>query len=259
MQDLTIALVQTELAWHDARENLERFDGIIRTIDGPVDCILLPEMFSTGFTMRPEELAEGMDGSAVACLRRWADRHNADVAGSLIINEGGRYYNRLVWARPGGGLATYDKRHLFRMAGEDGVYSAGSDIATIDVRGWKVRPFICYDLRFPGWTRNGGLAYDVAVFVANWPAQRSLHWKALLRARAIENQCYVVGVNRIGTDGNGVSYSGDSCVIDCIGNVPVDMGDGRGVGTAVLSHERLREYRESFPAWKDADAYTLEP
>ncbi len=259
MRNLRITLVQAGIAWHDAGKNLERFDAVIRGIDGPTDCIILPEMFTTGFTMRPAEIAEEMSGPSVERMRRWADLRGADVAGSLVIREGARFYNRLVWARPGGDIVTYDKRHLFRMAGEDGVYSAGDAVVTVDLGGWKVRPFICYDLRFPVWTRNPGCAYDAAVFVASWPAQRASHWKALLRARAVENQCYVAGVNRVGTDGNGVSYAGDSCVIDCAGNGVIDMGGEEGVRTVELSRAALREYRASFPAWKDADPFRLEP
>jgi omega-amidase len=258
MRNLTITLIQAGLAWHDVRKNLDRFDAIIRGIEGATDCVLLPEMFTTGFTMHPEEFAEDMGGPAVERLVRWAELRGADVAGSVIIKEGGRYFNRLVWARPGGDIVTYDKRHLFRMAGEDEVYGAGAGARTIDLHGWKLRPFICYDLRFPVWTRDRGQEYDVAVFVANWPAQRSLHWKTLLRARAIENLCYVAGVNRTGADGNGIAYSGDSAVIDFAGNAILDMKDEEGARTVELSYEALRRYRESFPAWKDADAFTLD-
>ncbi len=257
MRDLTVALIQAGIAWHDPGENLSRFDDLMRSMRGPVDLVVLPEMFTTGFTMMPGEVAEGMDGPSVGKMREWARATGADIAGSLAIVEGGGYYNRLVWARPDGRIEFYDKRHLFRMAGEDRVYRPGGGTATVELKGWKLRPFICYDLRFPAWTRNGGLEYDAALFVANWPDKRSHHWKTLLSARAIENQSYVIGVNRIGTDGNGVAYSGNSTVLDFEGNVMVDMGNSECIRTVELSIDDLKEYRESFPAWKDADSITL--
>jgi omega-amidase len=258
MRNLRITLVQAGITWHDAGANLERFDRIIGGIEKSADCVILPEMFTTGFTMKPDGVVEDMEGPAVTRLKEWAERFGTDHAGSVAIRDRGRFYNRLVWARPDGTVITYDKRHLFRMAGEDGVYSAGGGTVTIDHGGWKIRPFICYDLRFPVWTRNRGLEYDAAVFVANWPDSRALHWKTLLRARAIENQCYVIGVNRVGIDGNGVSYSGGSTVIDFAGNVIVDMKGEEGTSTVELSCDELRKYRETFPAWKDADPFILE-
>jgi predicted amidohydrolase len=258
MRDLNIALIQSEIAWHAPAENLSRFDALVRRVEGPVDLVLLPEMFATGFTMEPKSVAEVMEGTAVLRMREWASTLGADVAGSLAIVEGGHYHNRLVWVNPRGGIATYDKRHLFRMAGEDRVYRPGRGTITVEVRGWRIRPFICYDLRFPAWTRNRGMEYDAAVFVANWPAKRARHWKALIAARAIENQCYVIGVNRVGTDGNGVAYCGDSMAVDYEGNVIAAMGEGEGAMSVVLSKDSLEEYRAAFPAWKDADAYRME-
>lgn len=257
MQDLNVTIIQTDLAWHDAAKNCSRLDGIIRSLSEPTDLVLLPEMFSTGFTMEPAACAEGMDGIAVKRLRGWAREKEADVAGSVAVSEEGRFYNRLVWARPGGGVIAYDKRHLFRMAGEEKVYTAGGARPVIELNGWKIRPFICYDLRFPVWSRNRNLEYDIAVYVANWPEKRAAHWKALLRARAIENQCYVIGVNRIGVDGNGVSYCGDSAVIDFAGNTLFEKGNGECAATIALSFEDLAAYRRAFPAWKDADDFTL--
>ncbi|MBN2080191.1 MAG: amidohydrolase [Spirochaetes bacterium] len=255
MRDLNVAIIQAEIAWHAPEENLSRFDTLIRRLEGPVDLVLLPEMFATGFTMEPGSVAEDMEGPAILRMREWAVSLGADIAGSLAIAEGGYYYNRLVWVRSDGVIATYDKRHLFRMAGEDRVYLPGSETITVETRGWKLRPFICYDLRFPAWTRNAGMEYDAAVFVANWPAKRSLHWEALLTARAIENQCYVIGVNRVGTDGNGVAYRGDSMAVDYEGTILATMGEGEGAMKVVLSKESLEEYRAAFPAWKDADQY----
>jgi omega-amidase len=258
MRNLKVTLVQIDLAWQDAAANLARVDGIIRSIEGPTDCIILPEMFTTGFTMEARAHAERMNGTTVARMIEWANAIRADVAGSLIIQENKQYYNRLVWARPGGRIVTYDKRHLFRMAGEQKVYSAGGGNVTIELHGWKLRPFICYDLRFPVWCRNREGEYDVAVFVANWPEQRAQHWKMLLPARAVENQCYVIGVNRTGADGNGTPYSGDSAVIGPAGSVVFEQGRGECVKTIELSYDEIKNYRESFPAWKDADTFTLE-
>jgi predicted amidohydrolase len=171
----------------------------------------------------------------------------------MIIEDGGGYLNRLIWARPEGELHHYDKRHLFRMAGEEKVYRAGEKHLTVDLRGWKIRPFVCYDLRFPIWTRNIDNAYDAAIFVANWPAPRSGHWRKLLAARAIENQAYVIGANRVGTDGDSRSFIGDSAVFDPGGEALLQMDDVRGIQTVRLSAEALTAYRESFPAWMDAD------
>jgi omega-amidase len=257
MQDLKITMVQASLTWHDAEANLARFDGIIGSLTDKTDLVVLPEMFTTGFTMQARENAEEMSGPTVARLLEWARQTEADVAGSIIIRESGRYYNRLVWARPDGGIVTYDKRHLFRMAGEQEVYSAGDKKILIELKGWKLRPFICYDLRFPVWSRNVNNEYDVAVFAANWPGQRAQHWNALLTARAIENQCYVIGVNRVGMDGNGISYSGGSIAVDFEGKAVLEIKDEECVRTAVLSYDKLEEYRRSFPAWKDADGFTM--
>ncbi len=257
MRNLRVTLVQADLAWHNAEKNLARFDELLRSVEsGSADLIVLPEMFTTGFTMEPHGLAEEMSGRTVARMLQWARERGADIAGGVIIGEDGKYYNRLVWARPGGDVLTYDKRHLFRMAGEEKVYTAGDKNITVELKGWRIRPFICYDLRFPMWTRNSGKEYDVAVFTANWPAKRSYHWKALLRARAIENQCYVIGLNRIGTDGKGISYTGDSTVIDYAGNILFEKGPEECLHTVELQYEGLIHYRESFPAWMDADPFT---
>jgi len=258
MQDLRVTLVQSGIEWHDPEANLARFGGLIGSLAEATDLVVLPEMFTTGFIMQARDYAEDMAGRTVTRLREWARNIDADIAGSLIVGEGGRYFNRLVWAKPDGRIVTYDKRHLFRMAGEQSVYSAGTGKPVIELRGWKLRPFICYDLRFPVWSRNVKNEYDAAVFVANWPEQRARHWSALLRARAIENQCYVIGVNRVGTDGNGPAYAGGSTVIDYEGKAIFENKDEEGARTVVLLYDLLDEYRSSFPAWKDADGFTLE-
>ncbi|HRZ26306.1 MAG TPA: amidohydrolase [Spirochaetota bacterium] len=257
MQNLKVSIVQSDLLWHDIKGNLSRFENLLAPLEGRTHCIILPEMFTTGFTMDPAGLAEGMEGAAVSTMKKWSRSLDADIAGSIIYGDDGRYYNRLVWVKPDGGIFTYDKRHLFRMAGEEKVYTAGERLLTVELKGWKLRPFICYDLRFPVWTRNIGLEYDAAVYVANWPAKRSNHWKSLLTARAIENQCYVLAANRIGTDGNGNYYSGDSSAIDYSGKILFTSADEPCVHTVELSHAEMAEYRASFPAWKDADDFSV--
>jgi len=253
MQDLNMTLIQTELFWEDINANINLFDKKIDRITENTDLIVLPEMFSTGFTMNAGDNAEKMDGSAVSWIRAKAVEKMADIAGSVIIEEGGKYYNRLLWANPGGELFTYDKEHLFRLAGEQDVYSASHRKITVDVNGWKIKPFICYDLRFPIWTRNIEPLYDVAIFIANWPEKRSAHWRLLLQARAVENQCYVIGVNRVGEDGNGYPHSGDSSVIDAQGRIIFQQSDDACVFTTSLSYKAMAKYREYFPAWMDAD------
>jgi len=210
-------------------------------------------MFPTGFSMNAADLAQGMGGSAVHWLQKKSIDINADIVGSIIIHDAGRYYNRLVWAKPNNEIFIYDKRHLFRMAGEEKVYSAGNKNITVELYDWRIRPLICYDLRFPAWTRNIANTYDIIIFIANWPEKRSNHWKLLLQARAVENQCYVIGVNRVGTDGNGLSYSGDSSIIDPWGNIIFQKTNETCIHTAELSYDLLKTCREEFPVWMDAD------
>jgi omega-amidase len=253
MQDLTVTLIQTELFWEDIPANLAMFDKKIDGISEKTDVIILPEMFTTGFTMNVEKAAEPMTGSAVSWLSAKARQKNAHILGSVIIEEDKKYFNRLVWAKRDGEIITYDKKHLFRMAGEHKVFSPGNSHLTIGVNGWKLRTFICYDLRFPIWSRNIGNQYDAAIYIANWPARRAHHWKLLLPARAVENQCYVIGVNRVGEDGNSCAYSGDSSIIDPVGNILFAQADTPCIHTAVLSYERVKGFRETFAAWQDAD------
>jgi predicted amidohydrolase len=253
MQDLKVALIQADLQWENIEANLKMFDSRIDAMTEPCDLIVLPEMFSTGFSMSAKRLAEPMSGKAVAWMQAKARSLSSVITGSLIIGRSGNYFNRLVWARPDGSLATYDKKHLFGYAGETSVYTAGSDRTTVDLNGWRVRPFICYDLRFPIWCRNIDLAYDLALFVANWPARRSVHWSKLLVARAIENQSYVMGVNRVGVDGNGHTYDGASTIIDPLGETLFESAGQAVTQTAVLSWQLLTDYRRKFPAWQDAD------
>lgn len=257
MQDLNVALIQADLIWEDHTANLARFDERIGQLSGGIHLIVLPEMFTTGFSMNPARLAQPMGGAAVTWMQTRSRETGADITGSLIIEANGCFYNRLIWAQPDGRLFVYDKKHLFRYAGEERVYTAGDAPLLVTCHGWKIRPFICYDLRFPIWTRNLDKAYDAAVFVANWPERRAPHWKALLRARAIENQCYVAAVNRVGIDGNGHRYSGDSCVIDPMGRRVAAVSQQEAIINESFSAETLRDYRQAFPAWMDADGDLL--
>ncbi len=253
MRDLTVTLIQSELVWEDIDANLKLFDAKIDALEQFGDLIVLPEMFSTGFSMNPDGLAETMDGRTVSWIRAKAEATGADLAGSIMIRERDGYYNRLVWAKPNGRIKTYDKKHLFRYAGEHEVYRSGNKLLTVGLHGWKIRPFICYDLRFPLWTRNFDNAYDLAVFVANWPQRRAAHWRALLIARAIENQAFVIGVNRVGTDGKGYYHSGDSAVISPTGKIIFTRSHAPCTKTLTLKYTEITAYRSGFPAWQDAD------
>ena len=253
MRDLKITLIQTEPVWEDINGNLALFYDKINDITEKTDLVILPEMFTTGFSMNAANLAQDINGSSIKWLQNISRLINADIVGSIIFKINDLYFNRLLWAKPDGRLFTYDKKHLFRFAGEEKVYSAGFENITVELNGWKIRPFICYDLRFPAWTRNINNQYDIAIFIANWPEKRSMHWKSLLQARAIENQCYVLGVNRVGTDGNGLFYSGDSSVIDPLGKIIFQKYDEECTYTTVLSFNILEDYRKTFPAWMDAD------
>jgi omega-amidase len=253
MQNLKVSLIQTQLFWEDKQANLTMLEKKIDKIK-QTDLIILPEMFNSGFTMHAQDCAEDMEGPSFFWLQKISAEKHADIIGSLIISENGNYYNRLMWVKPEGKIYSYDKRHLFRIEGEDKVYTRGKSKLTVELKGWRVRPFICYDIRFPVWTRNFGKEYHAAVFIANWPEKRSFHWKTLLIARAIENQAYVIGVNRVGKDGNGISYSGDSAVIDAAGNILIKKTQLECVKTVTLSLSALEEYRESFPVWMDADS-----
>jgi omega-amidase len=253
---LRVTLVQSDITWQDPAANRRQLAAHFRGLAGHTDLIVLPEMFSTGFSMDAETLAEAMDGPTVGWMREEAAAMGCAIVGSVIVRDRGRNYNRLVWTRPDGTLEHYDKRHLFRMAGEHEHFAAGSTRLTVELKGWRVCPLICYDLRFPVWSRSRD-DYDLLLYVANWPARRAHAWSALLRARAIENLCYVAAVNRIGRDGNGASYVGDSVALDFLGQPLSSEGGGDRVETAVLDLESLRAYRASFPAHLDADGFEL--
>jgi len=257
MQDLTVTIIQTDLIWENGPANIAKFDSLIKKVPDNSDLVILPEMFTTGFSMNADKLAETADGGTVRWMKEKSKKGNMDLVGSLIIKENSKYYNRLFLVKPDGMIFTYDKRHLFRMATEHNVYSQGNDNITIELKGWRIRPLICYDLRFPAWVRNRDNDYDLLIFIANWPERRARHWKTLLQARAIENQVYTIGVNRVGRDGKNIIYSGDSMIIDPIGNVLFHEENNEIVQTEILSFSTLTNYREKFPVWKDADNFGL--
>ena len=257
MQDLIVTIVQANLAWENKEANLKHFDRLLDKVPEYSDLLILPEMFSTAFTMNATRLAEPPDGPTVKWLKEKAQKLHSSLIASLIVVEDGKYYNRLYVVQPDGEPFTYDKRHLFRMARENEVYSAGNDLLTVEVKGWKVRPFICYDLRFPVWVRNSNGSYDLAVFIANWPERRAQHWITLLKARAIENQSFVIGVNRVGRDGLQIEYSGDSMIVDPLGNEMVHLRRRESIHTNRLSAKSLTSYRQKFPVWMDSDRFEI--
>ena len=257
MKDLKLAFIQDEIIWENIDANLTHFESLIDSIKEPMDLVVLPEMFSTGFSMQSKKLAETMHGKAVAWMLKMAKAKEATITGSLIINENGKYYNRLVWARPDGILSHYDKRHLFRMSDEQKHFSAGNKKLIVEIKGWKICPLICYDLRFPVWARNSE-KYDLLLYVANWPSPRKEVWKTLLKARAIENISYTVGVNRVGTDGNNYHFAGNSMAINPRGEIISELGDEeKGIRIVSFSRSELLNFREKFPAHLDADNYSI--
>lgn len=258
MNKLTVTLVQTTLHWERIEENLNHFGKLLAPLRGKTDVVFLPEMFTTGFSMEPENLAEEMDGTTVSWLRQEAAALGCILAGSIIIKEKTHYFNRLIWMQPSGEFSVYDKRHLFRLGNEQETYSPGKQKLIQEIGEWRVRSLICYDLRFPVWSRNRN-DYDLLVYVANWPESRREVWNTLLKARAIENQAYVIGVNRIGRDGNGIDYSGDSAVIDPKGNIISNIQPcEEKVETATLSMQELIEFRAKFPVLPDRDEFVIQ-
>lgn len=262
MSTLSFTLIQSKLHWEDKAANLAMFEEKIMAITEKTEIIVLPEMFPTGFSMQPKKLAESMEGEIVQWMKKIAATKKVVLTGSVIIEENGHFYNRLLWVLPDGQLGYYDKRHRFAFAGEDAEYTAGNKRMIAQVKGWKINLQVCYDLRFPVWARqqaNETSEYDVLLYVANWPERRNHAWKTLLTARAIENQCFVVAVNRVGTDGNQISHSGDSMVIDPLGLTLYHQENEESVFTISLEMDSLHAVREKFPFWKDADNFKITP
>ena len=291
MSNLTITLIQTSLHWEDKAANLQMLEKKINSIKEKTEVVVLPEMFSTGFSMKPELLAETMEGETLQWMRRIAAEKKIILTGSFICrgaesdltdigktvqaaqSDPTRFYNRLVWMLPNGQYGIYDKRHCFAFAGEDEHYTAGTKRLIASVKGWKINLLICYDLRFPVWARQssppaplhgverGATApapeYDIIIYVANWPERRIHAWKTLLQARAIENQCYLVGVNRVGEDGNGIHYSGESMVVDPMGEVLYCKKEEEDIFTITLDKAHLEAVRSKFPFLKDADGFNI--
>lgn len=261
---LSVTIIQSALYWEEKEANLEMFERKINSVEERMEVVALPEMFNTGFSMQPQKLAETMDGETVGWMKRVAAENKIILTGSLIIEDEGKYYNRLVWMQPDGQYGTYDKRHLFAHAGEDEAFSAGSKRLITSVKGWKIFPLVCYDLRFPVWARQspvavgeGGAEYDLLLYVANWPEKRNRAWKTLLSARAIENQCYAIGVNRVGEDGKGNYHSGDSMVVDPLGEVLYHKAHEEDIFTVQLEKEKLADTRTKLPFLKDGDMFQV--
>jgi omega-amidase len=260
MSTLTLTTIQTNLQWENKAANLQLLKEKINSISEKTEIIVLPEMFSTGFTMQPQSFAETMEGETIQWMKEIAIANKVIITGSIIIKEEAHYFNRLIWMLPNGESGYYDKRHLFAYGEEDKHYTAGKKRLIASVKGWKINLQVCYDLRFPVWARQQSEAeYDVLIYVANWPEKRIRAWKTLLCARAIENQCYVIGVNRVGTDGNNIYHSGDSLVIDPLGEVLYHMPDTEDIFTITLEKEKLEEIRKRFPFGKDSDQFTILP
>jgi omega-amidase len=292
MQDLSVTIIQTSLYWENPTANLANLEEKIATISTQSDLIILPEMFTTGFTMNAKAVAEPMNFTTFKWMKQQAKQTGAVITGSYIVKEGENYYNRLLWMRPDGTFEKYDKRHLFRMGGEHNHYAQGTERLIVELKGWKICPLICYDLRFPVWSRNNrvishksqvisehskvekenpynlrsttydlktydSLSYDLLIYVANWPAVRSQVWDTLLQARALENQSYCIGVNRVGSDEMGLNYSGSSAVIDFKGNSLFYQKDSEVINNQILSKQELDDFRAKFPAYLDADEFEI--
>lgn len=254
MENLIITLIQPDIIWENSEANLKKYSELLKGV-GQTNLIVLPEMFTTGFSMNPDKLKETMDGPSVKWMKARAKEKNTAVAGSLIIEENDQTFNRFLWVFPDGKVEFYDKRHLFTMSGEHLHYSPGNKKLVVEYFGWRFCPLICYDLRFPVWSRNTE-NYDVLLYVANWPSPRHHVWKNLLVARAIENQSYCIGVNRVGTDGSGLNYLGDSALVDAKGLADF-LGKNEQVKSFGISYDELQQFRKKFPLLEDRDEFTL--
>lgn len=257
MEPIKITVFQAYLFWENVEKNLQNLGLRLSALKEKTDLILLPEMFNTGFTMNVAKCAERMDGMTMRWLFETAKKFECVVAGTLIIEEEGKYYNRFVWMSPDGSYVHYDKRHLFGMAKEEAVFTPGNSRIMLQLKGWKICPMVCYDLRFPVWSRNQEDGYDLLVYTASWPDSRSGHWRALIPARAIENQAFVIGVNRVGHDGNEVYYSGGSMCISPVGDVVYYKPEDEDLYTFTLHPKDLEKAREQFPFLKDGDRFNI--
>jgi omega-amidase len=257
MDNLKITIYQGYLFWENIEKNLQNISLRLSGIREKTNLIILPEMFNTGFTMNAETLGETMNGKTMQWMQNTAKKFDCVVTGSIIIKENGKFYNRLLWIRPDGTHEHYDKRHLFALGKEHQTYTAGTKKLIVELNGWKICPMICYDLRFPVWMRNVEEDYDLLMIVANWPEKRALHWRTLIPARAVENQSYVIGVNRVGHDGNEVYHSGDSTCIDPNGNVVYYKRDEEDVYTFSVIGDEVKKARRALPFLKDADKFKI--
>jgi len=253
---MNITIIQPDIIWENKKENIKQYTKIISNNTDNKDIIILPEMFTTGFTMEPKKFAEKMGGISTKWMIKMAETHDCAIVGSLIIEENGNYYNRLFFTQPNGIVDYYDKKHLFAFAGENNNYTPGNRKNIVDYNGWRINLMVCYDLRFPVWSRNQN-DYDMIIYVANWPEQRNTAWKSLLQARSIENQCYVVGVNRVGKDGKNNNYSGDSSVFDPLGELVWRESNKVSYHTIKLDKNKVNETREQFPFYLDADKFKI--
>lgn len=264
MESLKVSYLQLDLYWENSQANLDHIENCLSAIESSVDLVVLPEMFNTGFSMNSSKLAQSMDGVLVKAILKWSKHYGFAIIGSFICQEQQNYFNRLLFVQPNGKIEKYDKRHLFRMANETDYFSPGTDRLIVTYKGWKILPLVCYDLRFPVWSRNrfkldadghSQSEYDLIVYVANWPKARVGAWDKLLLARAIENQAYVIGVNRTGFDGNDIEYNGHSTVIDTKGEYLNEPFENVGIQTTLLRKDRLEEFRAKFPVGMDADRF----
>ena len=252
---MDINIIQPDIIWENKEDNLKQYQTLIEDNNGNKDIIILPEMFTTGFSMEPEKLSEKMNGNTINWMKEISNKYNCAITGSIIIEENNKYYNRMVWI-DSNNIFYYDKRHLFRYAGENKRYTAGQNKTIINYKNWKINLMICYDLRFPVWSRNQN-DYDILIYVANWPEKRSMAWKTLLQARSIENQCYTIGTNRVGSDPNGNKYSGDSSVFSPLGDLIWQKNNEIVSQTISLDKNLLIDVRNTFPFYLDKDDFDI--
>lgn len=256
MANLKVTAIQTNLFWEDKSANLDYLEKKLAPLVNSSDIIILPEMFSTGFSMAPEKFAEVPQGQTLDWLKRQAKKINAVITGSYIVKEASSYFNRLIWMQPDGEFQTYNKRHLFSLSDEPKHYAAGQKKLIVEYKGWKICPLVCYDLRFPVWSRNVE-NYDLLIYIANWPEKRTHHWRSLLMARAIENQSYTIGVNRVGNDGNDFYHSGDTSLIDFAGNILLHTAHVEGTHTIELDYQKQQTFRKRFQFLADKDTFHI--